>query len=116
MTTIIIFAAVHSYSHAVRLLEEDGQTSRAAGLCLELADSLVILGRPGAARAFYQRAADLRSGTILEYALARERVASCDLEAGDLHTALAVLTEVAVMAEQYGGKPVGAVYADVLAR
>ncbi len=35
---------------------------------------------------------------------------------GDLHSAVAVLTEVAGMAEQYGGRPVESVYADIMAR
>lgn len=72
--------------------------------------------RTGQAAAFYQRAADLRSSTILEYMRAREKVAECKVDLGDLHGAVAVLAEVAGMAEQYGGRPIQAVYADIMAR
>ena len=81
-----------------------------------MADALYRLGKIGQAITFYQRAADLRASTILEYMSAREKVAKCHVETGDYHNALVVLTEVAGMAEQHGGKPVGAVYADVLGR
>ncbi len=82
-------SAIHTYNHAIRLLEESHQTERAAGLCLEVADSLRRLDleapgqghqghrgaeRAGQAIAFYQRAADLRASTILEYMHAREKV------------------------------------------
>ncbi len=77
--------------------------------------------RAGEAMSFYQRAADLRSSTILEYMHAREKVAECQIDLGDHHSAVAVLTEVSGMAEQYGGRSASdsgsqSVYSDVLAR
>lgn len=108
--------AIHSYAHAIRILEETNQTPRAAGLCLELGDSLHKLGKTGQALTFYQRAADLRSSTILEYIHAQEKVAICFIETGDYHNGLSTLTEVANVAEQYGGRPVASVYADMMGR
>ena len=63
-----------------RILEENGDTVRAAGLCIELGNALRSVGRSGEAASFYQRAADLRSDYIgLEYVHAREKVASCQI-------------------------------------
>ena len=41
-------------------MDESGQPSRAAGLCLELANALRDMGKASEAIAFYQKAADLR--------------------------------------------------------
>lgn len=85
----VFCSAMHSYNHAIRLLEESHQPERAAGLCLEVAQALRKMDleapaqggprgrrnpRAGQALSFYQRAADLRSSTILEYMHAREKV------------------------------------------
>ncbi len=85
----VFCSAMHSYNHAIRLLEESHQPERAAGLCLEVAQALRKMDleapaqggprgrrnpRTGQALSFYQRAADLRSSTILEYMHAREKV------------------------------------------
>ena len=68
------------YSFRYRILEENGDTVRAAGLCLELGNALLSVGKNGEAASFYQRAADLRSDYIgLEYVHAREKVASCQI-------------------------------------
>ena len=55
-----VFAAIHTYGHAIRIMDESGQSSRAAGLCLELANALRDMDKTSEATAFYQRAADLR--------------------------------------------------------
>ena len=63
-----------------RILEENGDTVRASGLCIELGNALWSVGKSGEAASFYQRAADLRSDFIgLEYVHAREKVASCQI-------------------------------------
>ena len=68
------------YSFRYRILEENGDTVRAAGLCIELGNALLSVGKNGEAASFYQRAADLRSDYIgLEYVHAREKVASCQI-------------------------------------
>ena len=64
----------------IRLLEENGDAVRASGLCIELGNALLSVGKNGEAASFYQRAADLRSDFIgLEYVHAREKVASCQI-------------------------------------
>lgn len=110
------FVAIHCYIHAIRLLEEEDQLSRAAGLCTELGNALFKLEKYGEAQSFYQRAADLRSSTILEYIHAKTKVSECLIQVGDYYGSLVILTEIAGMAEQYGGKPVVSVYADIMAR
>ena len=55
-----VFAAIHTYGHAIRIMDESGQSSRAAGLSLELANALRDMDKISEATAFYQRAADLR--------------------------------------------------------
>ena len=55
-----IFTAIHTYGHAIRIMDESGQSSRAAGLCLELATALRDMDKTSEATAFYQKAADLR--------------------------------------------------------
>ena len=68
------------YSFCYRILEENGDTVRASGLCIELGNALLSVGKNGEAASFYQRAADLRSDYIgLEYVHAREKVASCQI-------------------------------------
>ena len=55
-------------------MEENGDTVRASGLCIELGNALWSVGKSGEAANFYQRAADLRSDFIgLEYVHAREK-------------------------------------------
>ena len=72
------------YSFRYRILEENGDTVRASGLCIELGNALLSVGKNGEAASFYQRAADLRSDYIgLEYVHAREKVASCQIGNGD---------------------------------
>lgn len=109
-------AAIHSYSHAIRIMEDSGQPARAAGLCLELAKALRKMGKVAEAVSFYQRAADLRSSTILEYMEARMQVAECRIDTGDYHNGLTALTEVASLAEQHGGRPMASVYVDIMAK
>lgn len=88
----------------------------ASGLSLELGDALYKIQKISEALTFYQKSADLRASTILEYINSREKVATCYIDLGDYHNALVVLTEIASMAEQYGGKPPVSVYMDLLAR
>ena len=59
-TNTAFFAAIHTYGHAIRIMDESGQSSRAAGLSLELANALRDMDKISEATAFYQRAADLR--------------------------------------------------------
>ena len=58
----------------------------------------------------------MRSDYIgLEYVHAREKVASCQIEIGDYHNALAVLTDIANVTEQLSGKLAPtSVYLDIL--
>eukprot|EP00095_Tigriopus_kingsejongensis_P006122 snap_masked-scaffold98_size375582-processed-gene-1.11 protein:Tk06122 transcript:snap_masked-scaffold98_size375582-processed-gene-1.11-mRNA-1 annotation:"hypothetical protein BRAFLDRAFT_115297" len=111
-----LVSAIHSYIHAIRLLEEEDQPSRAGGLCVELGHALFKLEKFSEAQSFYQRAADLRSSTILEHAHAKEKVGDCLIRVGDFYGALVVLTEISTTAEEYGGQPVSSVYADILGR
>ena len=94
-------AAISSYCNAIRILEEMGNKAQASGLCLEVGDKLRGMGKLSEAIRFYQRAADLRSGSGggscglgLEYVQSRERVALCYIHIEDYHNALVALTEV----------------------
>ena len=40
-----LLSAVDSYNKAIKLMNETSQSSRAAGLCLELADALVKVNK-----------------------------------------------------------------------
>ena len=111
-----LVAAVHCYAHAVRIFDECGHRSRAGALCVELADALCDAGRVGQAIAFYERAADLRAGTVLEALHAKERAAACHIDTGDYHSGLIALTEVASVVESNGGRPLASVFADIMAR
>ncbi len=53
---------------------------------------------------------------LTTHALPNFQVAECHVDMGDFHNAVTVLTEVAGMAEQYGGRPVESVYSDFMAR
>jgi tetratricopeptide (TPR) repeat protein len=109
-------ASIHSYNHAIRLLSENGDSIRASGLCIELADALIKLEKPGEAITFYQRAADFRPSSSLSYLHARENVARTFIRTGDHHNALTIFTEIANIVEQIGGKPYTSVYLDILGR
>lgn len=111
-------AAIHTYGHAIRIMDESGQSSRAAGLCLELATALRDMDKTSEATAFYQKAADLRSSTVLEYLSAKMKVAECLIDTGDFHSALTALSDVSARAEaaQGLGRPLVSVYADYAGR
>ena len=89
---------------------------RAAGLAIELGDSLTNLNKPGEALTFYQRAAKLRPSNTQSYLFAQEKVAKTYVKIGDYHNALAIFTEMANIAEQISKKPAFSVNLDTLAR
>ncbi|XP_014678728.1 PREDICTED: factor VIII intron 22 protein-like isoform X2 [Priapulus caudatus] len=113
-------AAMNCYSHAIRVHSEHKQFPLAAALCRELGNALKELGKPREAITHYQRAAEPSEAEPLDcsrVALASWRRVP-DRDAGDYDGALAVLTEMAQIAEDRGGgaggKPMGA-YSDMLA-
>ncbi|XP_013400326.1 factor VIII intron 22 protein [Lingula anatina] len=112
-------AAINCYGHAVRVHIESKQSALAAALCVELGDSLRGLGKSGEAMAHYQRAAELQYQNPLDCLFSMGFVATCKIETGDFDGALAVLTEMAYLAQERGGgnsgKPLGA-FCDILAR
>ena len=109
-------SSIHSYNHAIRVLTENGDHMRAAGLAIELGDSLTNLNKPGEALTFYQRAAKLRPSNTQSYLFAQEKVAKTYVKIGDYHNALAIFTEMANIAEQISKKPAFSVNLDTLAR
>lgn len=111
-------AAIHTYGHAIRLMDESGQSSRAAGLCHELGSALRDMEKTSEAVSFYQRAADISSSTILEYLRAKMQVAECLIDTGDFHSALTALSDVSARAEaaQGIGRPLISVYSDYAGR
>eukprot|EP00092_Neocalanus_flemingeri_P003798 GFUD01004091.1.p1 GENE.GFUD01004091.1~~GFUD01004091.1.p1 ORF type:complete len:307 (+),score=93.35 GFUD01004091.1:468-1388(+) len=94
-------AAVSSFSQAAKLQEEAGRPQLAAGLHLELADALWQLKRPTEALPYYQKAAHLLGGHILDLILAKLKIASCYIATPDHHNALLILSEVANFASEH---------------
>ncbi|PVD39529.1 hypothetical protein C0Q70_02163 [Pomacea canaliculata] len=113
-------ASINCYSHAIRVHIENKQTALAAALCLEVGNVLRSFNRQGEATSHYQRAAELQSQSPLDCLAALKNVAQCKLDTKDYEGALAVLTEMAYLAQERGGssttgKPIGA-YCDVLSQ
>jgi len=94
-------AAVSSFSQAAKLQEEAGRPELAAGLYLELADSLWQLKRPTEALPYYQKAANLQESHILDFILIKMKIASCYIATPDYHNALLILSEVANFASEH---------------
>lgn len=112
-------ASINCYSHAIRVHIENKHPAVAASLCLEMANALKKLNRPGEAIAHYQRAAQLQIQNPLDCLTSLGHAATCKIEIRDYEGALGVLTEMAYLARERGlmsnGKPIGA-YCDILAR
>jgi len=94
-------AAVSSFSQAAKLQEEAGRSQLAAGLYWELADALWQLKRPIEALPYYQKAANLLEGHILDVIQAKLKIASCYIATPDYHNALLILSEVANFASEH---------------
>ena len=108
--------AIQSYNHAIRLLQENGDLSRAAGLCLELGDFLMDMKMRSEAITFYKRASELLPNTSSSYLHSLEKVGKTYVKLKDYHNAVNVFTEIANTTEQTCKKPATSVYLDILAR
>lgn len=114
-------AATNCYSFASKVYIELNQPVMAASLCLELGNALKAMNKPGEAGVLYQRAAELQTQVPIECVLSLGNVASCQILSRDYDGALAVLTEMQLLAQEKGlhlpgtSIPVGA-FADVMAR
>ena len=108
--------AIQSYNHAIRLLEENGDLTRAAGLCLELGETLMEMQMRSEALTFYKRATELLPKSSLSYLHAKEKVAKTFVKMKDYHNAVNVFTDIANSAEQLSRKPATSVTLDILAR
>ncbi|XP_040572748.1 40-kDa huntingtin-associated protein [Lepeophtheirus salmonis] len=114
-------ASIDCYSKAIRLLGESPSASnsaRAFGLCHEVGDFLVKLGKSDQAISFFQQAAKCRTASqyLLESVHAKEKVAKCYIDTGDYHNALNSLTEISRLIESYGPKHPSSIYLDILRR
>lgn len=108
--------AIQSYNHAIRLLEENRDLTRAAGLCLELGDTLMNMQMRSEALTFFKRSAELLPKSSLSYLHAKEKVGKTFVKMKDYHNAVNVFTEIANTAEQISKKPATSVSLDILAR
>uniref|UniRef100_V9L6M0 Coagulation factor VIII-associated 1 n=1 Tax=Callorhinchus milii TaxID=7868 RepID=V9L6M0_CALMI len=114
-------AAANCYSFASKVYIELNQPVMAASLCLELGNALKAMNKPGEAFVSYQRAAELQTQVPIECVLSLGKVASCKLLTRDYDGALAVFTEMQLLAQEKGlhlpgtNIPVGA-FVDVMAR
>ncbi|XP_046572881.1 40-kDa huntingtin-associated protein-like [Haliotis rubra] len=113
-------AAINCYGHAIRVHIENKQVALAASLCLELGNVLMRLNKQVEAMGHFQRAAELQSQSPLDCLDALEMVAIAKIDTKDYEGSLAVLTEMAYLAQERGGssatgKPIGA-YCDILSR
>ncbi|XP_043930554.1 40-kDa huntingtin-associated protein-like [Protopterus annectens] len=114
-------AAINCYGFAIKVYIELNQPVMAASLCLEVANALKEMNKPGEAMVYFQRAAELQSQVPIECLLSLGNVASCKIMTRDYDGALAVFTETQLLAQEKGlhvpgsSTPVGA-FLDVIVR
>ncbi|XP_073442762.1 40-kDa huntingtin-associated protein-like isoform X1 [Dendrobates tinctorius] len=133
-------AAINCYSFAIKVYIELNQPVMAASLCLELGNSLKDMNKLGEAVVYFQRAAELQTQVPIECLLSLGYVASCKImthnsayvppefccihlvfRAGDYDGALAVFTEMQLLAQEKGlhtpgnNVPVGA-FLDIIVK
>ncbi|XP_038639757.1 40-kDa huntingtin-associated protein [Scyliorhinus canicula] len=114
-------AATNCYSFAIKVYIELNQPVMAASLCLQLGNALKEMNKPAEASVPYQRAAELQSQVPIERLLSLGKVATCKIITRDYDGALAVFTEMQLLAQEKGLQvpgtctPVGA-FMDVIAR
>jgi tetratricopeptide (TPR) repeat protein len=114
-----LHASINCYSHAIRVYLENKQSSLAAGLCMELGNTLKSLGRPGEAIQHYQRAAELHFQSPLLCLQSLGYIASAKIATKDYEGALSIFTEMFYMAQSHGasdGTSVIGAYRDILVR
>ncbi|XP_043535256.1 40-kDa huntingtin-associated protein [Chiloscyllium plagiosum] len=114
-------ASTNCYSFAIKVYIELNQPVMAASLCLELGNALKEMNKPAEASVHFQRAAELQSQVPIECLLSLGKVATCKIITRDYDGALAVFTEMQLLAQEKGLQvlgtctPVGA-FMDVIAR
>ncbi|KAE8611082.1 hypothetical protein XENTR_v10012332 [Xenopus tropicalis] len=114
-------AAINCYSFAIKVYIELNQPVMAASLCLELGNSLKDMSKLGEAIVYFQRAAELQTQVPIECLLSLGYVASCKIMTRDYDGALAVFTEMQLLAQEKGlhtpgnSLPVGA-FLDIIAK
>ncbi|CAJ0960581.1 unnamed protein product, partial [Ranitomeya imitator] len=95
-------AAINCYSFAIKVYIELNQPVMAASLCLELGNSLKDMNKLGEAVVYFQRAAELQTQVPIECLLSLGYVASCKIMTRDYDGALAVFTEMQLLAQEKG--------------
>ncbi|XP_042192145.1 40-kDa huntingtin-associated protein [Callorhinchus milii] len=95
-------AAANCYTFASKVYIELNQPVMAASLYLELGNALKAMNKPGEAFVSYQRAAELQTQVPIECVLSLDKVASCKLLTRDSDGALAVFTEMQLLAQEKG--------------
>ncbi|XP_069470672.1 40-kDa huntingtin-associated protein-like isoform X2 [Ambystoma mexicanum] len=114
-------ASINCFSFAIKVYIELNQPVMAASLCLELGNALQEMNKLGEAVVYFQRAAELQYQVPIECLLSLGYVASCKLMTRDYDGALAVFTEMQLLAQEKGlhtsgsGTPIGA-FLDVIVR
>jgi tetratricopeptide (TPR) repeat protein len=97
-----LHAAINCYSHAIRVYLENKQSPLAAGLCMELGNTLKSLGQPGESIQHYQRAAELQLQTPLMCLHSLGCIASAKIMTKDYEGALCTFTEMSYLAQEHG--------------
>ncbi|XP_006011847.1 40-kDa huntingtin-associated protein isoform X1 [Latimeria chalumnae] len=114
-------AAINCYSFAIKVYIELSQPIMAASLCLEVGNALKEMNKPGEAVVYFQRASELQTQVPIECLLSLGYVASCKILTRDYDGALAIFTEMQLLAQEKGLQtpgsctPVGA-FLDVIAK
>ncbi|XP_063796500.1 40-kDa huntingtin-associated protein-like isoform X1 [Pseudophryne corroboree] len=114
-------AAINCYSFAIKVYIELNQPVMAASLCLELGNALKDMNKLGEALIYFQRAAELQTQVPIECLLSLGYVASCKIMTRDYDGALAVFTEMQLLAQEKGlhtpgnSLPVGA-FLDIIVK
>uniref|UniRef100_H3AAP3 Coagulation factor VIII associated n=1 Tax=Latimeria chalumnae TaxID=7897 RepID=H3AAP3_LATCH len=95
-------AAINCYSFAIKVYIELSQPIMAASLCLEVGNALKEMNKPGEAVVYFQRASELQTQVPIECLLSLGYVASCKILTRDYDGALAIFTEMQLLAQEKG--------------
>uniref|UniRef100_UPI003590099C 40-kDa huntingtin-associated protein-like n=1 Tax=Myxine glutinosa TaxID=7769 RepID=UPI003590099C len=113
-------SSCNAFNCAIKVYTELRQTTMAASLCLDLAQSLKLMGKDGEACVFFRRAAELQYETPFASLHSLGQAASCCLLTHDYEGALTLYTTMQQVAEEKAPRlpgnnaPVGA-FQDIIA-
>lgn len=94
--------AIHCYNQAIKIYKREENTALAAMLSLEVASKLKGLGKIQEACEHFVKAAEIQQQySIIDHIDSTREAITCRIIAGDYHSALKMLSEVASIVEAY---------------